>query len=652
MQKECATQAPAMSAFLSKIGLNRHMARSIVNGPAYYGGLGLPDVYTDQGICQLRLLLGHLLAQDQTSKLINVAISYLQLIVGAKTQFFNLPYSLCAKWTEKTWLTSIWQFLTRANLKVSVNTAKPLREQRTGDSFIMTAFVYAKFKPYKLRLINQCRLFHQVYVTSDITTADGWAVWKKALNFLVEKGRLKQPLGHWIANPHQQWSWFIRLSSSTLYHKRPDGSWEKCRPELSSDRGTRQSRKKWYFLDSGQTCAPPMGTTSTATPIITAEDGNLFTVVWTAQNPTPAAATSLADVPTDGTGTTSSINDTLNCFQNIFYETSDYFHRLIGPFDIPSAETLEVLGAEIRNHSLLACSDGSFSKYERRGCHAWVFANSKGFSLLQGAGPIDGHPLLLTPYRSELGGILALLYLLNIIVRSNELREGTLTIFCDNQAALENVFSENPKRGIYPLLAADYDFIGITRKIAKETPITIKHRHVKGHYTGDEHQVEHDLNSLVDTMANLFRKAPPRGFTPKSLAKTHSLQTAVLISDGAIVTSKLKQTVYRNMFAPRLQETIKKHAGWTDTQFHSVDWDAHDIVFRSYSKSRRITVCKSIHRLWHTGAQQVLWGEHRGFMPMLQWRVGNHISCLSMYAATHAAASPGQTTSVRTVTTT
>mmetsp|Transcript_22670 Transcript_22670/g.32458 ORF Transcript_22670/g.32458 Transcript_22670/m.32458 type:complete len:1353 (-) Transcript_22670:2923-6981(-) len=61
-RKECVQiQAPAMAAFLPKIGLNRHTARTIINGPAEYGGLELSDLYTDQGIAQLRLLLGHTL---------------------------------------------------------------------------------------------------------------------------------------------------------------------------------------------------------------------------------------------------------------------------------------------------------------------------------------------------------------------------------------------------------------------------------------------------------------------------------------------------------------------------------------------------------------------------------------------------------------
>lgn len=212
---------------------------------------------------------------------------------------------------------------------------------------------------------------------------------------------------------------------------------------------------------------------------------------------------------------------------------------------MPTEATLCLLQEQILNHSLLACRDRSFRKIERRGCHAWVFFTSEGIPLMQGASLINCHPHLITSYRTELGGITAVLYLLQLVVRSFCLTTGTATIFCDNQAALEAVFTENPRRGVYPLLAPKYDFICIAKEMYIQMPIVIEHKWVKGHYQGDEWQVAHDLNALVDTMATQFRRAPPRGYTPKALSLTHPMQTVVLISGGAIITCKLKQIIYR-----------------------------------------------------------------------------------------------------------
>lgn len=113
-----------------------------------------------------------MLAGDQTSVLLLIEMSYLQLITGAKTPFYNLPYLKYAKWIEKTWLTSVWQFLTEANLKLVVSKATRFEEQRENDSFLMTIFVYAKFSASDLRQINRCRIYHQVLTVADIAMAE------------------------------------------------------------------------------------------------------------------------------------------------------------------------------------------------------------------------------------------------------------------------------------------------------------------------------------------------------------------------------------------------------------------------------------------------------------------------------------------------
>ncbi len=68
-------QAPALSATLSKLHLNKNTSRAIAHGPAKYAGLGLPSLYTRESIGQLRLLLGHLCLTDKTANLILIDIS-------------------------------------------------------------------------------------------------------------------------------------------------------------------------------------------------------------------------------------------------------------------------------------------------------------------------------------------------------------------------------------------------------------------------------------------------------------------------------------------------------------------------------------------------------------------------------------------------
>jgi hypothetical protein len=109
-QQQCRhIQAPAFAALLPKLHLNRHTPHAVIFGEPRFGGLYLPDLYTDQGYGQLRLLLGHLRKRDDTGQLILIAISHLQLLLGSATPFFALPYPHYARWIDHNWLTAYRQ---------------------------------------------------------------------------------------------------------------------------------------------------------------------------------------------------------------------------------------------------------------------------------------------------------------------------------------------------------------------------------------------------------------------------------------------------------------------------------------------------------------------------------------------------------------
>jgi hypothetical protein len=68
-QQSRYVQAPALEALLPKLHLNRHTPRAVVFGPLQYAGLNLPELYTSQGLGQLRWLIGHLKLQDKVGHL-------------------------------------------------------------------------------------------------------------------------------------------------------------------------------------------------------------------------------------------------------------------------------------------------------------------------------------------------------------------------------------------------------------------------------------------------------------------------------------------------------------------------------------------------------------------------------------------------------
>jgi hypothetical protein len=54
-----------------------------------------------------------------------------------------------------------------------------------------------------------------------------------------------------------------------------------------------------------------------------------------------------------------------------------------------------------------------------------------------GGGPDDGDQLLMTSYRSELGGIASGLAIIGTLVRSGKIKVKSVKLVCDNEAAIK-----------------------------------------------------------------------------------------------------------------------------------------------------------------------------------------------------------------------
>ena len=147
---------------------------------------------------------------------------------------------------------------TASSLELQGNFVEP--KQRDADDFLMTiALNSQKFKPAQLRRINYCRMYLNVLLVSDITTARGdyidhlmfsgeatpattkhkvnqlkpnakaWKQWRWLLLLLTQNSprlKLKKPLGQWLVpwnHMRCQWPFLYDASSNLLYHHTPQG---------------------------------------------------------------------------------------------------------------------------------------------------------------------------------------------------------------------------------------------------------------------------------------------------------------------------------------------------------------------------------------------------------------------------------------------
>jgi hypothetical protein len=188
------------------------------------------------------------------------------------------------------------------------------------------------------------------------------------------------------------------------------------RPSLNTRR-TRRSRT-WYQEEASIPSNPDK---SSLTP----------TTIYT--DPSPGkysySMSSLTPFPSQPTSTTEPSIWTLNTESYAFVDTPEFYQRLIGknpPIDDNIGFKIAT-GMELE--TLLSCSDGSFDPIHKTGSHGWILVTSDKETLAQGAGPADGDPLFMSSYRTELGGLLAILYTIYRICQQYQVTSGSVEIY-------------------------------------------------------------------------------------------------------------------------------------------------------------------------------------------------------------------------------
>jgi hypothetical protein len=168
-------QRPAVAATLAKLGFRRTINRAIVFGSPQYGGLGLRDLYLEQGIAQLQLFIRHLRAESPQGRLLQISLAWWQLQAGVSWSLLEFPKQPLA-YLDFTWLTSIRDFLCsiNGNLLIADATTSVPQRTRTSDTFLMdTILALPNVTTPELQAFNRARIHLGVTLLSELTTADG-----------------------------------------------------------------------------------------------------------------------------------------------------------------------------------------------------------------------------------------------------------------------------------------------------------------------------------------------------------------------------------------------------------------------------------------------------------------------------------------------
>jgi ribonuclease HI len=131
-------------------------------------------------------------------------------------------------------------------------------------------------------------------------------------------------------------------------------------------------------------------------------------------------------------------------------------------------------------HDIIVATDGSVVfgvDY-----HSWVVATDNEQVLLMDSGPYDWDQLIMTSYRSELGGIVSGLVVIGTLVRSIKIKVKSVKLVCDNEAAIKSC---NIKRtqSVFHRTEGDCDLISTIHNLQESwyQDTKVNYEWVKGH---------------------------------------------------------------------------------------------------------------------------------------------------------------------------
>jgi len=164
-----------LSVGLPKIGCIRLMPWVVVHGLLEKAGLNIPNLYTEQAITQIIMLLRYGPNHgDPTSLLLRAVAEAMQLETGIAGELLQTPGNFEPLVTD-TWLKRLWLdcLLYQINIYTDIQILRPQRQQ---DIELMRIFAQYGYRGQDLGDLNRCRMFLHVIWLSDICDGTGTKV--------------------------------------------------------------------------------------------------------------------------------------------------------------------------------------------------------------------------------------------------------------------------------------------------------------------------------------------------------------------------------------------------------------------------------------------------------------------------------------------
>jgi hypothetical protein len=546
--------------------------------------------------------------------LLLISLSYLQLAVGSATSVFTLLPTTYERWIDNCWLVSFWTFLHRLQLDIRIAKHWCPQLTRRDDKVLMDYLIELGYTASTLGALNRCRLYLQIITLSDIVSADGssimdevlhgiplsdrssnltwlcqqrpptkdWVLWSSALRTLQPRNRLITPLGTWLTcESHQSWFWFKAANSPVVYRRDTNDSWVSFRNLVNSQRFTRSSKLIAICDVEG---VPHNGVPINLLPASATFDRytNTTTITVGPAKPIPPR------LPLPKITVSSLLTH------------DDYFKSFYLSCQFPQENEYEAVAHECQSGiSVLYRYD-----YEPDNqVFGWTFFSTESSEILHtGTAVRSSVTDISTMQRVEVESLLLVLNLLRCILQRFSVQDGKIKVYCLTKKMIKLARGLLYRSASTALvdhgdLLAEMAFV--LKRLQHRSAMTYQYLDLaatKGPPIPLQYMAQLGTDISL-SKERIVESLPPQDYcSPPNNCVNMTYQ-------GKPLVAKIRSTLYRGMYQDVIQATICQQEAWTASQFHSVDWAAHEQAFLNVWSCKRITLTKLAHKLLNTNVQ-------------------------------------------------
>jgi Reverse transcriptase (RNA-dependent DNA polymerase) len=570
----------------------RNFDRTMVYAPTKFQGLGIPNLYTLQGIGKVRYLVDHLNSpNDITGQLLRASAECLRLELGVSGPLLLTDVKKFGCLATKSLLEWTWRWLHEHGIRLYISTPTPPL-QRQYDRYLMEDIEKRGFRGSDLQAVNRCRLFLKAFTLADITSGDGnyviednlhgtqrnneskytwprqqrpptgdWNVWRKAIRETFcdnSSYRLYNPLRKWITTS-RKFRWYHSESEQRIY-KMSDSGWNYLSVNLT------RSRVK-IFRETDNTVSYELPSDLRRT--VTVEKGTgQFVITGTAEEE--------ENEPLEPTS---------------FWE---YLSRLPSS----AAWALELLKTNqegsaiaeaIRRGEAIAVTDGSSKS--GFGTSSWTIEGQTNETFISGSNQAPGSKQSMDSYRAELAGLYAIALATKCLCEYYHVEEGEVEVGCDNRTAVQKCFQPD---WIINTSDPDFDLICATRTLASQSKVRWTPRHIKGHQ--DDHKDYDELDRWAKLNCDMDRKA-------KAHWERVAIESRLPIWDifgeppscwinGTKTYKALQSEIITGIHGTAAKERWNKKKRFLEGTSEDIDWEAQGKAIASVQHSRQVWIVK------------------------------------------------------------